>query len=545
MPKAISYIRFSTGKQAKGNSEERQEQAVTRWLIANSTYTRSDLEYKDLGKSGYHSEHTKEGGGWAMLLEAVEAGHIQSGDVVLVEAMDRTGRLPHFKMMDVIRPVLEAGIAIVTLDDGNRFDEASLEGSHIYLLVAKIQAAHGYSKTLSERTKASYALRKEKAKNGEGVKRYTPVWLEADGTPIPDIVPHIQQVFDLYISGVGKHTIANRLRATGEPKFATTVGSTVGKWINNKSAIGYWNDIPNVYPSVVTPEVFYQAQKRQKEVKTTPKTYTSKNFLVGLVKCGVCGSNYSIHRKDGKIHNMRCREHHLQGDARCANNETIPYQVVHCLYLESAYAWIDKAMKTVRLSDNAKRKIILTTEREELTASIKRLVRLSAKQESEEVEAEYQLANDRRSLIDDELSILERTVDDGKSEASRFFLYYEAITEHDHLAFTDPVKLSALLKQAGYSITIQPGKKLYLPYDNVPWVYTGVVRKGNTTLGYRVVEDQVGFVISNIIPSAVDVHKYDKSKAGESAHLIERSYSYITPPTLLATGRVIRNSLDN
>lgn len=546
MPKAISYIRFSTGKQSTGSSHERQQQAVIRWLSENTAYTPSDLSFADLGKSGFHGDHIKDGGGWAKLLIAVEDGHIQSGDVVLVEAMDRTGRLPPLDMIDIIRPVLNAGIAIVTLDDGNKFDKASLEGSHIYLLVAKIQAAHGYSKTLSERTKASYALRKEKAKNGEGVKRYTPVWLKADGTPIPDIVRHIQQVFDLYISGVGKHTIANRLRATGEPEFATTVGSTVGKWINNRSAIGYWNDIPNVYPPVVTLEVFYQAQKRQKEVKTIPKTYTSKNFLVGLVKCGVCGSNYSIHRKDGKIHNMRCREHHLQGDARCTNNETIPYQVVHCLYLESAFTWIDKAMKDIQLSDNGKRKIILVAEHAELTAAIDRLVRLSKMGDSVELETQYKLAIDRRTAIDSELSILERTSDDdGKSEASRFFLYYEAITEHDHLAFHDPVKLSALLKQAGYSITIQPGKKLYLPDDNVPWVYTGVVRKGNTTLGYRVIEDQVGFVISNVIPSAVDVHKYDKSKAGESAHLIERSYSYITPPTLLASGKVIRSSLDN
>lgn len=547
MPKAISYIRFSTGKQSAGSSHERQQQAVIRWLFQHTDYVQSDLSFADLGKSGYHGEHIKDGGGWAKLLIAVKQGAIQPGDVVLVEAIDRTGRLPALDMLnEVIAPILKAGVSIITLDDNTTYTIDSVGGTQIFLLIAKIQAAHGYSKQLSERVTASYAIRREKAKNGEKIKRFAVAWLTTDGELNKPLVPYVKQAFDLYISGVGKNAIANRLRESGLPELALLSAPTIDAWLQNRAAIGYWNDIPGVYPPVVTPEVFLQAQKRRQEMKTKPPIRTSKNFLVGLVKCSVCGANYIIHNKDGKPNNMRCITHHRLKDAGCTNKETIPYQVVHCLYLSSAFKWIEKAMKDIQLSDNGKRKIILIAERETLSAAIDRLVKLTMMGKSDELDTQYKLAIERRTVIDNELSILERTADDGsKSEASRSFLYYEAITEHDRLAFDDPMRLAALLKQAGYSITIQPGKKLYLPDDNNPWIYEGAVRKGNTTLGYRIREDQVGYVISNVIPSAVDPHKYDKSKAGETAHLIERSYSYITPPTLLTTGRVIRSSLDN
>ena len=529
MPKAISYIRFSTGRQSTGSSHERQQQAVTRWLIANSEYTPSDLSFADLGKSGFHGDHIKEGGGWTKLLIAVEAGHIQSGDVVLVEAMDRTGRLPPLDMIDIIKPVLKAGVAIITLDDGNKFDEESLNGPQIYLLVAKIQAAHGYSKTLSERTKASYDIRRERAKRGEPIKRFAVAWLTTDGKLNKHLVPYVQQVFDLYISGVGKNAIANRLRESDLPELALISAPTIDAWLQNKAAIGYWNDIPGVYTPVVTPEVFMQAQKRRQEMKTKRPSRTSKNFLVGLIKCGVCGANYIIHNKDGKPNNMRCITHHRLKTAGCTNAETIPYQIVHYIYLQSAPAWIDRAMKVIQLTDNEKRKLTLTTEREEVTASIQRLAKLLAKTDSVELEAEFDLANERRESIDVELNILDRTNDDGaESEFKSLTVGYEATLEHDRLAFDDPIQLSALLKQAGYSITVQPGKKLYLPDNDDPWVYDGVARKRNTTLGYRIHTSEMRFTISKDIPEMPDVRVYDKNPNGEMKHLVNRSYRHLS-----------------
>jgi len=176
MPSAISYIRFSSVKQVSSNSKQRQAEMIAGWLSANPDYSLSDLKFEDLGRSGYHGEHAAKGGGWAKLLAAVEAGAIKAGDVVLVEALDRTGRLETVDALHFLNPILRAGVSVITLDDGNVYNRESLNGPQIYLLVAKIQAAHGYSKILSERVKRSYQIRKEQARNGGPVKRAVPLY---------------------------------------------------------------------------------------------------------------------------------------------------------------------------------------------------------------------------------------------------------------------------------------------------------------------------------------------------------------------------------
>ncbi|MNR03451.1 hypothetical protein D3C85_1193430 [compost metagenome] len=112
------------------------------------------------------------------------------------------------------------------------------------------------------------------------------------------------------------------------------------------------------------------------------------------------------------------------------------------------------------------------------------------------------------------------------------FVGYEATLEHDRLAMRDPVQLSALLRQAGYSITLQPGRKLYLAGDNEPWVYTGVVRKGNMTLGYRIQDGEWESTISKVIPEMVNVN----NPIDELKHLAERSYKHVKPIKSLKTG---------
>ncbi|MFC9008276.1 recombinase family protein [Streptomyces microflavus] len=551
MPSAIPYIRFSSARQTTGSSAERQQQMVTQWLTEHPEYTLSDLTYKDFGKSGYHGEHVKDGGGFAKLLAAVEAGNIKAGDVVLVEAIDRTGRLHPLEMLNkVITPILAAGVSIITLDDKVTYTHESAANGHLFLLVAKIQAAYGYSKQLSERTKASYSIRLEQAKEGMKVKRNTPIWLHSDGRLNDDVAPFIKQAFELYVSGVGKTAIANRLRASGVPELATCSGPTVEAWLRNQAAIGNWEygkddpDKPSqvirgVYPPVISNELFLQAQQRKIAVATKPRERTSKNFLVGIVKCGVCGANLIIHNKEGKPNNMRCLTHHRLKDAGCTNKETIPYQVVHFIYLETAPSWVDRAMKVVQLSVNDKRKLYLAGEREEVTKTIERLVRLSAMGDSVELESQYKLATDRRAVIDNELDVLNRREDDGFASKSTSILEnYASTLDHDRLAFHDPIQLSALLKQAGYSITVQPGRKLYLPDNNDPWIYTGVARRGNATLGYRIQDGEMEYTISPVIPKAVDASVYNNSSDGELQHIFDRSYKHIKSAISLDQTRV-------
>lgn len=528
MPAAIPYIRFSSARQNTGTSAERQEQMVTDWLLRNPEYTRFDRTYKDLAKSGFHGDHVKEGGGFAKLLATIkdEKKLIQAGDVILVEAIDRAGRMETGDMLgDLILPILRAGVSIITLDDNTTYTKASINTPQIHLLMAKIQAAHGYSKALSERTKASYAIRREQAKATGEVKRNTPIWLTSDGELKDHIAPYIKQVFELYVSGVGKTAIANRLRASGVPELATCSGPTVEAWLRNKAAIRYWNDIPNVYPRVVSDELFLQAQQRKKAVATKPRERTSKHFLVGLVKCGVCNSNYIIHHKDGKPNNMRCGTHHRLKSAGCVNAETIPYQVVMHVYSLTSLGWIKKALQAIQLTDNDKRKLALNAERDEVTASIERLVKLARKFDTPEIEAELEVTTQRRTAIDEELSILDR--DEVVMNGSRSAVIdYDSALKQDALTIQDPLQLSALLKQAGYAITVQAGHKLSVPEWGAV-VYVGTLRKGNQTLGYRMQDGEYEWAISPIIPETPSVHDYSGDPSDQIGYMIGRSVKYV------------------
>lgn len=518
MPAAISYIRFSSDRQKRGTSTERQRQMVKDWLLAHPDYTPSNLTYEDVAKSAYKGKHL-EAGRFGQLLEAIEAGLIKAGDVVLCEAIDRVGRMDTSKMLGkIILPITEAGVSIITLDDGHRYDSQSINTPAVHLLMAKIQAAHGYSQALSDRTKANYAIRIKNAKETGKVKRNTPIWLDSNGKLNEDVVPWIKQVFELYVSGVGKNAIANRLRASGVPELATCSGPTVESWLRNQAVIGNWElykDDPDrtteiirgVYPPVVSDELFLLAQQRKKAASTKPRERTSKHFLVGLVKCGACNSNYIIHHKGGKPNNMRCGLHHRLKSAGCSNAETIPYQVVHKVYMITAYPSVGKALQAIQLTENDKRKLALNSEREEVVNGIERLVKLALKFDSPEIEVELEAAEQRRKSIDEELSILERSDNTVKPRSHTTEAYYNLAAVHDGLFRDDPVKLSALLKQAGYTITVNEGRTLLVSDYKIPFIYAGTVRKGNQTLGYRLFENNHEFVISPIIPDMPTTHK--------------------------------------
>lgn len=469
MKRAISYTRFSSHRQHGGTSLERQQAMIADWLERHPEYEIAETTYSDLAKSGYHGEHAAKGGSFGKLLDAVEAGKIKAGDVVLVEAIDRTGRLPALQMLtEIIGPILNAGIAIWTLDDNTEYTEESLNGSHIYLLVSRIQAAHGYSKTLSRRVTASYDKRREQARDGKQIKRWTPVWLTTEGEVIERIAVHVKTAFELYVAGVGKASIAVRLRTTGEPELAKASGPGVEGWLRNKTAIGYWNDIPGAYTPIIDQDLFYRAQQRGKDAKTTRPVKTAKNFLVGLVVCGVCGKNYIMQNKDGKNHSMRCQTRQAYKAAGCSNSRTIPKPVLDYIRLRTSFAAIQTAFQRQQLTTNQKRILELEGQVEAVTKKISDLATaIQTVGLIPEVLTQLEARKAERDALHAELLVLERTESPVDAVGS-------VIIEHDLLE-SDPVKLNALLRGVDYRITVYGDGRMEVnsPEETTPWIYTG------------------------------------------------------------------------
>lgn len=453
---------------------------IADWLGKHPGYAVSNLRYSDLGKSGYHGEHIKEAGGFGKLLKAVKDGFITAGDVVLVEAIDRTGRLPALEMLSkVITPILEAGVSIITLDDNTTYSMESANTAQLFLLVAKIQAAHSYSDALSRRVTDSYKKRrKDAAKYGTVPRRITPVWLDPDGTVREDVAPWIKMAFELYVSGVGKTTIAKRMRESGVERLAKSSGPGVEGWLRNKAVIGKWETlagtpdhqvIDDIYPAIIEPSLFYKAQVHAEKMKTQRPIKTANHFLVGLVRCGECDKNFIVQNKNGKPHTMRCRTRQSQND--CANSHCVPKPVLDTIYRHTSVTAAAEAVQQQQMGVNEKE--IVTREAELLTItkrveSLVQAVNLVG-DDMPELIASLKQAKIEREAAESALVILRSTV---VAPAGN----WNEIGKVWKLEADDAQRLSAMLRMVGYHITVNTGGEITSSHSPNTYRYIGVDR---------------------------------------------------------------------
>jgi DNA invertase Pin-like site-specific DNA recombinase len=372
MPTAFSYIRFSSAQQQHGASLARQHEYIARWLITHTEYNLSGDSFKDLGISGYSGKHLDNGFG--KLLAAIETGAIKAGDVVLIEAIDRVGRLEPMEMLPLLSRIVNAGVDIVTLDDGITYNRESVNSNHLFLLVAKVQQAHQYSDSLSRRVKDAYSRKREKAAGGGGAKRRTPLWLDQDGVLVEDVAPFIVQIFQDYADGIGERRILARIRGK-HPLLETLNPTTIKKWLNNPTAIGRWQPWPvdgveqapieDVYPAVVSKELWHRVQKRL-AAGARIKSASALYLLSGLVKCGRCGKNFGVVNTKRSPAVMLCMGRHRLGEAGCSNSRSIPMHVLDFVRSQTMYGAMLRAAASQNLTSGEKRMIEIDGELTEL-----------------------------------------------------------------------------------------------------------------------------------------------------------------------------------
>jgi DNA invertase Pin-like site-specific DNA recombinase len=494
MPTAFSYARFSSARQQKGSSLERQKTMVANWLLLHPEYSLSVETYQDLAKSGWKGEHIKEGGDFAKLLTAVQEGAIKKGDAVLVEAIDRTGRLPVLEMLSsIVSPILRAGVSIITLEDNLVFTEASLnEGGHIYILVGKIQAARQYSDNLSRRLTASYDSRRRLAKEGKAPKRNTPVWLTSKGDVIGEVAEQIKLAFELYTSGLGKAVIAKRMRESGVPALAKTSGPGVEGWLRNEAVIGRWNGC-EVYKPIVDLSRYQLAQIEGERRKTTPTAKTATHFYVGLVKCGSCGGNFIMRTIKGVQVSMRCRKRQeLKG---CDNKKVIPKVVIDAVYRYTSTPAARKLVAHERRGVNEKAIIAAEAKVLERTKEIEAMVLgFSGAMAIPEVAGRIQALHAEREAAERELALLKVTVERPPTN-------WRVQGRVDDLGRNDSQRLAAMLRSVGYTITIHSDGRLCTSESETVYRYAGVNRREDM---YRLMAGSNQLLISKVPDEVFD-----------------------------------------
>jgi DNA invertase Pin-like site-specific DNA recombinase len=313
-PKAYSYIRFSTPEQAAGDSLRRQTQGAEEYAARNGLDLDAELTFRDLGKSAFKGKNA-ETGALRAFLNAIEEEIVAPGSVLIVESLDRISRNVARKAVRVLEEIVEAGVDVVTLHDGKRYDVVALDGFDFIMAALIAMRGHEESETKSKRLKAAWSNKRSNADNGHALTAISPAWISATKgekpIPIPERAKIVRRIFDEFVAGVGKAKIAQTLNADGvEPwgrgksKAMHWHRSYVQKILSNPAVVGVFEPhvmvdgkrskqepIASYYPAVIAPETWKRAQALLgSSAKTKQRAGSVENILAGLAKCPNCGA---------------------------------------------------------------------------------------------------------------------------------------------------------------------------------------------------------------------------------------------------------------
>jgi hypothetical protein len=336
---AYSYIRFSSMKQHQGDSLERQQKMINKWIEKNPDVTLHEKSFKDLAVSGYTGKHLTTEEGLGAFRDAVIQGRIKSGSILVVEAIDRLGRQEVTEQAELLLNMINKGITIYTLEDDCSYSKESVkdDASKIYVFIGKIQSAHDFSDRLSRRLLSSRETTRENVierfskpvdHNESSVVWITqncPSWIQWVGSGeiisnrekgyfklIASRARVVKTIFELYLGGMGTEGIAKKLNKEGVKSFNDKGwhSSYINKILLNRQAIGELtlnqrkegkeDIVEGYYPSAITRDLYLRAQSRKKLVYKNIKVRDKNkpfDLFFGLVRCGVCGSEAKSYNK--------------------------------------------------------------------------------------------------------------------------------------------------------------------------------------------------------------------------------------------------------
>jgi DNA invertase Pin-like site-specific DNA recombinase len=378
-PKAYSYIRFSTPKQAQGDSYRRQL-AKAREYCAEHDLTLVEETIDDHGMSAYRGANMTEGA-LGRFMDAVKSGAIEQGSYLLVESVDRLSRQAVEDALSQFLNLINAGIVVVTLDDKAVYRKGQVEAQNLLLSIMFMVRANNESQTKSDRSRQAWENGRKQARENHKVMRNSrlPSWLKLEeGTiiPIPERAAIVNEMFKLAKSGCGYEQIAKIFLDKGYKTFGkeadwrpagiqavikseSVIGTYQPHVIENGKRVPDGDPILGYYPVIVSPSLFDEVQylisTRSKHSGSYRKG-TYSNLFSGVLRCQ-CGELLRYHNK-GKAGSPRnylvCPKQNITGcDLPNMLYEKIEPQLLQAISLLSAV--VDKRRestgKTLVLKD--------------------------------------------------------------------------------------------------------------------------------------------------------------------------------------------------
>jgi DNA invertase Pin-like site-specific DNA recombinase len=360
-PKAYSYIRMSTPDQAKGDSTRRQDKATQKYAEEHN------LELVDIlideGVSAFAGLNVEEGK-LGLFLAKAEKGEIDEGSYLIVESLDRISRETVPNALLKFQRIINSGVKIVTLFDGQIYSKKTLSERPYDLLMAILTLMRGHeeSQVKSIRLKAAWENKREIARNGKNTRHVIPKWLfysDASATiePIPERASVIKEIYELSCAGMGSYSIAKKLNKSGYQPWGNAnfwQESYIKKILHNRAVLGEYQPhvvhressrnvrvkigepISSYYPAIIDENLFLAAQNSARQRLQNGKGRKGKtlsNLFSGLIFCRHCGSSMRFMNKGASPKGgtyIRCSNSILTGKCQ---SRSYGYPIVEALVI--------------------------------------------------------------------------------------------------------------------------------------------------------------------------------------------------------------------
>lgn len=312
--RVFSYRRFSSGRQARGTSLERQTKLAQAWCLERGYELDESLSLSDLGVSAFKGDNATRGalGGF---IAAIEAGKVPKGSILLVESLDRLSRATLPEAVSLLMQIVKTGVRVVSMVDGKEWNSETINDTMSFMLsVLLFSRAHEESSTKAKRVSAAF-----QTKRNAGLpvvsKMHGSGWMQPKTDKsgwelIPDKAESVRRVFELAASGKGGVSIA---RIATEEGWAmpwrqrkNTNGwehTGVSRLLRDRRVLGEWQPmkmvggtltpdgepVQNYFPAAVPEELWLKVQVALKG-RTGPKRLRGINadVFAGLLFCK-CG----------------------------------------------------------------------------------------------------------------------------------------------------------------------------------------------------------------------------------------------------------------
>ena len=210
---AYSYVRFSSQKQALGDSLRRQIKDTAAWCERNGISLATE-NFEDLGVSAWTGENWREGG-LSIFLQAVKEKKLKTPCMLIIENLDRLSRDQVSRALALFEDILNAGITIQTLSPERTYPPEFAKTGGMAMLdpIISFILANEESTKKSNRLKSLWV---EKRRVGGKMGALCPAWLQWNPATqtyeaIEAKADVVRMIFNLSADGHGSHSIVRHL----------------------------------------------------------------------------------------------------------------------------------------------------------------------------------------------------------------------------------------------------------------------------------------------------------------------------------------------